>query len=291
MKNDQSQDANQIADRPRKSVATGRGERLRLLETAFTNWRVPGYIGSVAYRTRRFSPLLFDALMNLRFEMKTRDGSHVYARIRDMNGPAEVFGFHEYDHPWIDWRSLDYVLDIGAHVGSFTLWAAARSDAKILALEPNPATHRLLEANVMAHRLQDRVTVKPWALAGGPGVRRLRPASDSAASALVIEVAVGDLQVEAIDLAGAITASGFPRLDLIKLDIEGAEYEVFRTALSSALQAPRYWIVECHTSDGEVIGSVEQALGAAGFELEVTPKPLGQRLIVGRRQEATSNQT
>jgi hypothetical protein len=108
---------------------------------------------------------------------------------------------------------------------------------------------------------------------------------------LVIEVAVGDLQVEAIDLAGAITASGFPRLDLVKLDIEGAEYEVFRTALSSALQAPRYWIVECHTSDGEVIGSVEQALGAAGFELEVTPKPLGQRLIVGRRQEATSNQT
>src|SRR5437899_1504125 len=156
MKNDQPQDANQIADRPRKSVAPGRGERLRLLETAFTNWRVPGYIGSVAYRTRRFSPLLFDALMNLRFELRTRDGSHIFARVRDMNGPAEVFGFREYDHRWIDWKGLEYILDIGAHVGSFTLWAAALSHSKILALEPNPATHPLLEANARAHKLQDR---------------------------------------------------------------------------------------------------------------------------------------
>jgi len=65
MDNQQPKDAKQIADAPRRSVVAGRGERLRLLETAFTNWRVPGYVGSVAYRARRFSPAIFDALMNL----------------------------------------------------------------------------------------------------------------------------------------------------------------------------------------------------------------------------------
>ena len=90
---------------------------------------------------------------------------------------------------------------------------------------------------------------------------------------------------------GAVIASGFPRLDLVKLDIEGAEYEVFRTAAVTTLQAPRYWIVECHTSDGEAIDSVENTLTAVGFEVESIPKPLGQRLLVARRQEVTSHQT
>jgi FkbM family methyltransferase len=286
-----TKDAEQMADLPRRSVAAGRGERLRLLETAFTNWRVPGYVGSVAYRVRRFSPTLFDALMNIRFDMKTKDGTRVLARVRDMNGPAEVFGLGEYDLPWIDWSSLEYVLDIGAHVGSFTLWVAARSRCKILALEPNPATRRLLESNVKNQQLQDRVAVRGWALAGGPGLRRLRPAADSAASALVFEVAVGDLQVEAIDLAGAITASEFPHLDLVKLDIEGAEYEVFHNAPVKVLQAPRYWVVECHAAAGVSWDAIETALTSAGFEVATVAKPQGQKLLVARRQDGTSHQT
>ena len=291
MDDEPTKDAHQIGDLPRRSVAAGRGERLRLLETAFTNWRVPGYVGSIAYRVRRFSPALFDALMNLRFDMKTKDGTRLLARIRDLNGPAEVFGLDEYNLPWIDWMDIDYVIDIGAHVGSFTLWTAARSRCKILALEPNPATRQLLESNVKNQKLQDRVIVRGWALAGGPGLRRLRPAPDSAASALVFEVAVGDLQVEAIDLAGAISASEFPRLDLVKLDIEGAEYEVFHSAPVEILQAPRHWVVECHAAAGVSSEAIETALTSAGFEVATIAKPQGQKLLVARRQEGISHQT
>jgi FkbM family methyltransferase len=291
MDNKPTEEPEQIADVPRRSVLPGRGQRLRLLETAFTNWRVPGYVGSVAYRVRRFSPVLFNALMNLPFDMKARDGTRLTARIRDMNGPAEVFGLGEYDLPWIDWSDIGYVLDIGAHVGSFTLWAAGRSNCKILALEPNPATRRLLESNVKNQKLQDRVIVRNWALAGGPGLRRLRPAADSAASALVFEVAVGDLQVEAIDLAGAISASEFPQLDLVKLDIEGAEYEVFKSATAEVLQAPRYWVVECHAAAGTTWDGIETALTGAGFEVATVAKPQGQKLLVARRQVLTSHQT
>jgi len=102
---------------------------------------------------------------------------------------------------------------------------------------------------------------------------------------------VGDFQVEAIDLAGAITASEFPHIDLVKLDIEGAEYEVFQNALPEVLQAPRYWVVECHKAEGMPWDAVETALTSAGFEVATIAKPQGQKLLVARRQEGISHQT
>jgi hypothetical protein len=107
----------------------------------------------------------------------------------------------------------------------------------------------------------------------------------------VFEVAVGDLQVEAIDLAGAITASEFPQLDLVKLDIEGAEYEVFKSATAEVLQAPRYWVVECHAAAGRTWDAIETEVRGAGFDVATVAKPRGQKLLVARRQALTSHQT
>jgi FkbM family methyltransferase len=281
----------------RRSVPTRRSARLTLLHAAFTNWRLPGYLGSVAYRVRRFSHPAFDALMDLRLDLKTRQGPRIFARLRDVNAPGEVFGLGEYEYPWLDWSRFDYVLDIGAHVGAFTAWVTARSKCRILALEPNPATRALLEANVKRLHLGDRVAVRGWALAGGPGVRRLRPDADSAASGLVLDVAIGDVQVEAVDLAGAIAAAGFPHVDVVKMDIEGAEYEVFESGAAGMIQTPDYWVVECHPVDGIPIDSVERALESAGYEVAIVVKPYGQQLVIGRRprgmerQNPTSHQT
>src|SRR6202011_6056602 len=156
--------------------------RLALLESAFKNWRVPGYLGSIVYRIRRISPSLFDRLMNIRVVLKTREGPWLVARLRDVNGPAEVFGVGEYEIPGLDWSGVKYVVDAGAHVGGFSLWAAARSQCRILALEPNPATRALLQANGRIAKLDSRVEVRPWALAATKGTRRFHAAGDSAAS-------------------------------------------------------------------------------------------------------------
>src|ERR1700687_4549596 len=99
----------------RKPLSTSRSPRLALLEAAFTNWRVPGYLGSFAYRARRGSPAVFERLMHVRLLLQTRTGPSLLARLRDVNGPAEVFGLDEYETPWLDWSHVAYVLDAGAH--------------------------------------------------------------------------------------------------------------------------------------------------------------------------------
>jgi FkbM family methyltransferase len=267
----------------RKPLSSSRSPRLALLEAAFTNWRVPGYLGSVAYRARRVSPAVFERLMNVRLSLKTRQGPSLLARLRDVNGPAEVFGLDEYEAPGLDWSRIEYVLDAGAHVGGFTLWASARSKCRIIALEPNPDTRELLEANVRGQRLDDRVQVKPWALAASQGERHLRAASDSAATALVNDSARGDLDVEAVTLADAITSSGFPRIDLLKMDIEGAEHEVFRAISVHTLRLVDFWIVEYHPAPGASQEAIAEVLTTAGCEVTAIAKPLGQALLIARQ--------
>jgi FkbM family methyltransferase len=268
----------------RKSLSTARSPRLALLEAAFINWRWPGYLGSAAYRVRRVSPALFERLMSTRLVLKTRRGPSLLARLRDVNGPAEVFGLDEYETPWLDWSRVAYVVDAGAHVGGFTLWASTRSPCRILALEPNPGTRALLEANVRRQQLTDRVQVRPWALAASGGPRRLRPAEDSAATALVDRSAGGDVEVEAVTLADAIASSGFPRIDVVKMDIEGAEHEVFGAIKPETLGLVDFWIVEYHPTGGTNQATITQILASAGFDVTEVAKPLGQALLVARRQ-------
>ncbi len=177
------------------------------------------------------------------------------------------------------------MVDAGAHVGGFTLWVAAQSSCRIIALEPNPATRALLDANVTRQRLADRVQVRPWALAATGGPRRLRPAVDSAATALVDGSAGGDVEVEAVTLADAIAWSGFPRIDVVKMDVEGAEHEVFTAISAETLNLVDFWIVEHHPAAGTNQETIAQALKSAGFEVATIPKPLGQTLLMARRLE------
>ena len=237
----------------RKTSPSSRSPRLALLESAFINWRLPGYLGSLAYRARRLSPFLFNAMMNTRIVLKTREGPWLVARLRDVNGPAEVFGLGEYERPWLDWTAVEYVVDAGAHVGGFSLWAASRSDCRIFALEPNPSTGGLLQANVRIAQLDGRVKVRKWALAAQKGSRRFHAAADSAASSLVADPALGEVEVETVTLEDVMAAGGFPRIDVVKMDIEGAEHEVFAAASAETLQKVRLWIVEIHPDRKSVV--------------------------------------
>ncbi len=58
------------------------------------------------------------------------------------------------------------IVDAGANIGAFTLFAARRAPAaKIVAVEPFPKTHARLTKTIAQNRLEDRVMTREWALA------------------------------------------------------------------------------------------------------------------------------
>ena len=119
-----------------------------------------------------------------------------------------------------------HVLDLGANIGYFTMLSASLvgPSGSVIAVEPNPSNARLAEASRRANGY-DNVTVAQVAAGSRAGLLALHRAHSNGttspppdeASALLEADTVGCVRAETLVPAGR-------RIDLIKVDVEGAEY-------------------------------------------------------------------
>jgi FkbM family methyltransferase len=248
------------------------------LKASFQNWRLPLVLGSLAHRLRRF-PGLRAWLLDRELRLRTRRGPVLVARLRDLGGPIDVFGHAEYDLAGIDWPAARFVVDLGAHVGSFSLWAAGAAPCRVHAFEPNPATFELLRRNLAAD--PDRLRCTRAAVAGSAGTRQLALAEDSAANAIDPG---GDVTVASVTLGEALAQAGFPQVDVLKMDIEGAEYEVFEQLAPRGLDGVGAIVLECHRGPGASPERLAARLAEVGFHVERSAKDGELDLLVASRR-------
>lgn len=124
------------------------------------------------------------------------------------------------------------VLDVGANIGLYTLSVAARvgPQGHVLAFEPDPAAARRLRENVALNAFGN-VTVVEAAATDACGTLPLHRAGDSECSSLFdsgLAASASAVRVTTIDTE--VERAGLARVDLLKLDVEGAELHALRGA-------------------------------------------------------------
>jgi FkbM family methyltransferase len=270
-------DASGMRRRP-YNEATSNRELLALARTTFSNWMLPAAL------RRATSWISADWLLNIELGLRTRQGPQLKARVRDIGGPLDVFGLGAYDFNMIDWSRALYVVDAGAHIGSFTLFAASRGAGRIVAIEPNPETYALLVANVRLAGLADRVTTMNRAVADASGPRTLHSAKLSPASTILYGENDRDhaIPVEGITLREVLEATHWPRIDVMKIDIEGSEYDVFAAIEPDALDRVSVVLVECHHLPGFDPRQVAARLQDRGFAVAAEVAPNHTMLVASR---------
>lgn len=143
-------------------------------------------------------------------------------------------------------RTAEVFVDVGAYSGIYTLLACvANRDLRAVACEPNPFKIEQLRSNVQLNCLDDRVTIVAEALSSSVGRARLTmPSDDSQSSLLEISDELGTSQVEVEVTTGDELLRG-GRVDLIKVDVEGFEPEVFAGFADVLAAHQPSVIVEC----------------------------------------------
>lgn len=187
----------------------------------------------------------------------------------------EIFGRDIY---WFEPDTASpRILDIGAHIGLASLYFLTQAPgAHITAVEPNPYIAEVLERNLWQNQVDDRVSVEKVAVSTESGQTDLyidsSPDQWWSTASLLPAAWTGDqatypLTVPMKALREFLTDS----IDLLKMDIEGAEQAVLMSA-GLELVKVRQLLVEFHPHPQQSLSILCKYLTNLGFTVSVWKK-------------------
>ena len=164
----------------------------------------------------------------------------------------DLFFRREYTPLGFDIGKNDTVVDIGAKKGMFVALAASYKSEIIYAFEPDYDNYNYLKALIDYNNLSS-VTLFKEAVAEHNGQIKLNKSlANTRHSILGKDVLTGEVlkdfvSIPAISLDSAL--HNLPIVDLLKIDCEGAKYEIIFHAQSDTLNKIRRIVMEYHGSE------------------------------------------
>ena len=272
------------AYRPTKSTPVPLRSLMHAFRSQFTNWLTLSALSGVVLPSRCPPRGGLRGLSRMPVQVRLRNGLHARCRLEQFIGFIDVWVYGECEVPGLRWDELRTVVDVGANVGAATLWFASQAPhARITAVEPAPMVVPSLVRNVEVNGLADRVDVVPVALGAKSGVGYLNPSPFSITATVGADPTVGGLPIPIVSLRQLLDEAGIRTLDMLKLDCEGAEFEILRSCEASVLRSIRAIVGEFHTSHGDP-RDLEDVLMGSGFDCRFQ-EPDGSGLFSAVRRE------
>jgi len=210
------------------------------------------------------------AMLARRKMIKTSKLITRYGSINIRQGTTDIHTFLQVikDYEMLKIRKNDTCLDLGANIGSFSLYAASKG-AKVIAFEPDSENYELLASNVIGKNI---IPVKKAVWKDNLGVELFSYKTSKSRVSVYNhfeEVAVKE-KVPSITLQEVIKTYN-PQI--VKCDIEGAELEVFKKIEQTDLSNIREMIIEYHpfNKDNNMKNFVEK-IKSFGFAVDLIKK-------------------
>ena len=156
----------------------------------------------------------------------------------------KVFLDQEYKTPFpVDPR---VIIDAGANIGMATLFFTQQyPQAKIIAIEPEASNYAILRQNCAGLANVVLVNAALWPTEQALVIQD--PAAEKWAFSVTSGKNTANVEtVKGVTIPGLLRELGGRQIDILKLDIEGAERELFNTAAESWIEAVGQIIIELH---------------------------------------------
>lgn len=187
------------------------------------------------------------------------------------------------------------ILDIGAHIGLFSIYASALNpQVKIIALEPEPENFKLMKENLKLNHCKNVTAVQHAVILSesegrverSPRTTTLYLNANSHNHSTFYKT-TNPIDVPAITLENLITKNKLDKIGLLKMDIEGAEFDIFKNIDQDTWSKIQYIAVEYHELGNNKRADLENIIRSHGFSVEHFPNHFDNRfgLLVCRNKK------
>jgi FkbM family methyltransferase len=185
-----------------------------------------------------FNKNIFEiSLPEVRYPIKLR------AKTSDLKVMEQIFLDEDYNFP-IDFEPK-LIIDGGAYVGYSSVFFANRfPKTKIFSIEPEESNFKLLKENIRNYENIELINAGIW---NKPTYLRIKDIGLGHFGFIVEEVQESEeFSFKAITIDEILRRSGYKEIDILKLDIEGSEKEVFSENYKKWLEKVKILIIELH---------------------------------------------
>lgn len=186
-------------------------------------------------------------------EMRNGIKVHLSDHPHDVITVFVVFGKRDYGT--IENGSI--VVDIGANIGTFALYAISNGAAKVYSIEPNSESYATLLKNIENNGLHGKVVPFKAAVSDSDGAEVLIPKQSSPYNSISYEADKADTakmeKVHTLSLRALFEREKLTKIDLLKIDCEGAEFKIIPSLSTDLMKSIREIKVEYLGNDPKII--------------------------------------
>lgn len=172
-----------------------------------------------------------------------QDGSKILLRdlfSSDFSIALEIGYLNYYIDPSLIKSNSNIIVDVGANIGIFSIMAGrAFPNATIYAIEPEDKNFQQLLKNIKLNNLKNIKPIKAI-VSNSVGKKTLYLSKFNSAHSTNF---INDSETQIVD---SLTLKSFDKIDILKVDTEGSEYEIF----SDYIPDCKYIVLEIHKKEG-----------------------------------------
>ena len=217
---------------------------------------------------------------------ETRSGLKIKIRVNstDLMALTHVWMIQEYSGDDFPISNDDVIIDVGAHIGLFALFASQFcKNGKIFCYEPIKENYKILIENIEMNQIQN---IFPNNLAVTKETSRVKIFlnDDQSGHSMFIQNK-NFVEVDSKSLSDIFIDNGIKECNFLKLDCEGAEYEIVESLPSDLFTKINKTVIEYHMVDTkpELLEQLINKLKQFSFSVHTRPLFVDIGFLFGKK--------
>jgi FkbM family methyltransferase len=246
------------------------------------------FLSELVNRVRLYSvsslPKYIIDLVGFRLPIVRKKSLSIHFRYKLKNGVTFVVRPFKFDRYIIDEIFLerayfpdrdfelkdgDVVVDVGAHIGVFTIYSAKNADCTVYSYEPRPDNFELLKENVSLNKIEACVKTFQFAVGGVSG--SLEFCMDAEGLGQIGGFTGSKIIVRTVTLKEIFDSNNLLKVDFLKIDVEGEELEMLLNFPKEYFPRIEKIAMESHTES--ITSQLTSYLSSNGFSVRTLKLP------------------